>query len=168
MNEYSVSDRSTQRLTKGATTRANIKAAAKRSIAIDGFAGVKVADIMAAAGKSPGAFYLYFKRNEALLLESLEDFQQRLRLEVNAPNRAGEEPAAHLVKRWRSFWCYREDRPIATAAFQMSMVDKQFARAWHNVRQQGIRGFAEVSAWRRRTAAVPGLTPSWSPPPSPR
>lgn len=160
MNQYLAPDSPIQRLTKGALTREAIKVAAKRAIAIDGFAGVKVADIMSAAGKSPGAFYLYFKSKELLLFELLEDFQQRLRVEVNAPARPGEQPELHLVERLRSFWrIYRDDWPIATAAFQMSMIDKQFARAWHNIRQQGIRGFAAVVRMVQKQGSNPGLDP---------
>ena len=194
MNKDSVPDVQVQRLTKGAATREAIKAGARRAIAVDGFGGVKVADIMAAAGRSPGAFYMYFKSKEALLHELIDDFQHRLRADVNAPLRPGEDPAEHLVgpgergqrdrdavehrlaallglldllpvrehlvDRLRSFWrIYREEWPIATAAFQMSMVDQQFARAWHNIRQQGIRGFAAVVRMAQKNDENPGLDP---------
>ncbi|WP_169748268.1 TetR/AcrR family transcriptional regulator [Xenophilus azovorans] len=144
--------------TKGAVTRDAIKAAARRAIAIDGFAGVKVADIMKTAGKSPGAFYLYFKSKEALLHDLLADFQDKLLVEVNAPHAPHEDIATHLMERLRAFWrIYREDWPIATAAFQMSMTDRQFARAWHNIRQQGIRGFAAVVRKAQSRGAMPGM-----------
>jgi AcrR family transcriptional regulator len=145
---------------KGEVTREAIKVAAKRAIAVDGFSGVKVADIMATAGKSPGAFYLYFKSKEALLHELLDDFQQRLRTDVNAPLRPDEDPTEHLTERLQSFWrIYREDWPIATAAFQMSMTDQQFARAWHNIRQQGIRGFTAVIRMAQSKGGSAGLDP---------
>lgn len=160
MNSDSSSDLQLQRLTKGAATRVAIKAGARRAIAVDGFTAVKIADIMAAAGKSPGAFYLYFKSKEALLHELIDDFQQRLRAEVNAPLRPGENPSEHLVSRLCSFWrIYREDWPIATAAFQMSMVDQQFARAWHNIRQQGIRGFSAVVRTAQKGNSYAGPDP---------
>lgn len=131
--------------TKVEITRNAVKSAARRAIALNGFAGVKVADIMKTAGKSPGAFYLYFKSKEALLHELLAEFQTKLLAEVNAPLSPQEDISAHLLERLKAFWrIYREDWPIATAAFQMSMTDPQFARAWHNIRQQGIRGFAAV------------------------
>lgn len=126
---------------KGDATREAVKTAARRAIANDGFANVKIADIMGQAGKSPGAFYLYFKSKEVLLHELLEDFRKRLKEEVNRPVDEREDPMAHLSTRLAAFWkVYRDDWPIATAAFQMAMVDQQFARAWRNVRQQGIRG----------------------------
>lgn len=160
VNTDSAHENLVPRLTKGAATRQAVKTAARRAIAVDGFAGVKVADIMAAAGKSPAAFYLYFKSKEVLLYELLEDFQLRLRTEVNAPARPGEDPELHLRERLETFWrIYREDWPIATAAFQMSMIDKQFARAWHNIRQQGIRGFASVVRRAQNTGGSAGLDP---------
>ncbi len=144
--------------TKGAATREAIKLAARRAIAVDGFAGVKVADIMRTAGKSPGAFYLYFRSKEALLHELLADFQAKLLAQVNAPLSPREDLSAHLLERIEAFWrIYREDWPIATAAFQMSMTDRQFARAWHDIRQQGIRGFALVVRRAQARGAAPGL-----------
>jgi AcrR family transcriptional regulator len=160
MNRSSLSSRADGAAprSKGAATRDAIKAAARRTIAVDGFAGVKVADIMKTAGKSPGAFYLYFKSKEALLHELLADFQAKLLIEVNAPQAPQEDIATHLLKRLKAFWrIYREDWPIATAAFQMSMTDRQFARAWHDIRQQGIRGFAAVVRKAQARGAAPGL-----------
>jgi AcrR family transcriptional regulator len=144
--------------TKGEMTRDAIKAAARRAIALNGFSGVKVADIMKTAGKSPGAFYLYFKSKEALLHELLAEFQAKLLAEVNAPPAQKEDLTAHLLERVKAFWrIYREEWPIATAAFQMSMTDPQFARAWHNIRQQGIRGFAAVVRKAQARGAAVGL-----------
>ncbi|MEN9886314.1 MAG: HTH-type transcriptional regulator EthR [Pseudomonadota bacterium] len=146
--------------TKGATTREAIKAAAKRAMAVDGFVAVKISDIMANADRSPGAFYRHFESKEELLHELVADFQQRLRIEVNAPLKSDEAPSEHLLERLRVFWCiYREDWPIATAAFQMSMSDQRFARAWHNIRQQGIRGFAAVVRMAQSQGQCEGLQP---------
>jgi AcrR family transcriptional regulator len=146
--------------TKGEATREAIKTGAKRAIAVDGFARVKIADITRAAGKSPAAFYLYFKSKEALLHELLGDFQAKLLAEVNAPPSRGEDVNHHLKVRLQAFWrIYREEWPIATAAFQMSMTDQQFARAWHNIRQQGIRGFSNMVRKAQAAGGAPGLDP---------
>lgn len=144
--------------TKGDATRESIKQAAKRAIAIDGFAAVKIADIMAQADRSPGAFYLYFKSKETLLQELLEEFRQRLKDEVNRPVSEVEGPLENLSNRLSAFWkIYREDWPIATAAFQMAMVDYQFARAWRSVRQQGIRGLSAMIQQAQREGYSPGI-----------
>jgi len=146
--------------TKGEATREAIKAGAKRTIAVDGFARVKIADITRAAGKSPAAFYLYFESKEALLHELLGEFQAKLLAVVNAPPSRSEDIAHHLTSRLQAFWrIYREEWPIATAAFQMSMTDQQFARAWHNIRQQGIRGFSTMVRKAQAVGGAPGLDP---------
>lgn len=143
---------------KGDATREAVKQAAKRAIAIDGFAAVKIADIMSQAGRSPAAFYLYFKSKEALLHELLEEFRVRLKAEVNRPPGDGEDPLDDLAQRLGAFWkIYREDWPIATAAFQMSMVDQQFARAWRSVRQQGIRGTSAMIQMAQKHGYSPGI-----------
>lgn len=144
--------------TKGDATRESIKQAAKRAIAMDGFAAVKIADIMAQADRSPGAFYLYFKSKEALLQELLEEFRQRLKEEVNRPISEVEGPLENLSSRLGAFWkIYRDDWPIATAAFQMAMVDQQFARAWRSVRQQGIRGLSAMIRLAQKEGYSPGI-----------
>lgn len=143
---------------KGDATREAVKQAAKRAIAIDGFAAVKIADIMAQADRSPGAFYLYFKSKEVLLHELLEEFRQRLKEEVNRPLEGVEDPLENLSSRLGAFWkIYRDDWPVATAAFQMSMIDQQFARAWRNVRQQGIRGLSTLIVMAQKQGYSPGL-----------
>jgi len=143
---------------KGDATREAIKQAAKRTIAIDGFAAATIADIMAQADRSPGAFYLYFKTKEQVLQELLEDFRLRLKDEVNRPISEAEGPLENLTSRLTAFWrIYREDWPIATAAFQMAMIDQQFSRAWRNVRQQGIRGLSVMIQLAQKEGYSPGM-----------
>jgi AcrR family transcriptional regulator len=143
---------------KGDATREAIKQAAKRAIAINGFAAATIADIMAQADRSPGAFYMYYKTKEQLLQELLEDFRQRLKNEVNRPVSDAEDPLENLSMRLTAFWkIYREDWPIATAAFQMAMVDQQFSRAWRSVRQQGIRGLSVLIHQAQKEGYSPGM-----------
>jgi AcrR family transcriptional regulator len=162
MNDRSVVSTAAPRArpSKGAATREAIKAAARRAMAADGFVAVKVSDIMASADRSPGAFYRYFESKEELLHELLTDFQRRLKAEVNAPIKPHEQPAEHLVERLRVFWMiYREEWPVATAGFQMSMSDPRFARAWRSIRQQGIRGFATVVRYAQALGMCRDLHP---------
>lgn len=142
---------STRNRTKGEQTRIAIKASAKDVMARDGFAAMRIADIMAGAGKSPGAFYIYFKNKEELLHELLQDFRQTLKQEVNRPLSSQEDPLANLAERLQIFWrIYRRHWPVATAAFQMSMQDPTFAEAWHHIREQGIKGLVTVIRESRR------------------
>ncbi|KQW56382.1 TetR/AcrR family transcriptional regulator [Variovorax sp. Root411] len=143
---------------KGDATREAIKQAAKRAIAVDGFVAATIADIMAQADRSPGAFYRYFDTKEQLLRELLEDFRQRLKGEVNRPISDAEGPLENLTVRLTAFWkIYREYWPIATAAFQLAMVDQQFSRAWRRVRQQGIRGLSVMIQVAQKEGYSPGI-----------
>lgn len=142
--------------TKGEHTRIAIKAAAREVMARDGFAAMRIADIMSGAGKSPGAFYIYFKNKEELLHELLEDFRHTLKSEVNRPLSGQEDPLHNLAERLQMFWrIYRRHWPVATAAFQMSMQDESFARAWHHIREQGIKGLVTVIRESRKQQPGP-------------
>jgi hypothetical protein len=91
------------------TTNGGSIFASKRAIAIDGFAAVKIADIMGQAGRSAAAFYIHFKSKEALLHELLKVFRIRLKDEVNRPSEA-EDPLENLSDRLGALWTlYRED-----------------------------------------------------------
>ncbi|MBB5411280.1 AcrR family transcriptional regulator [Paraburkholderia sp. RAU6.4a] len=148
----------TRRTPKGNTTREAIKLAAKRALAVDGFSNAKIADIMASVNRSPGAFYKYYPSKEALLHELLDEFRTRLKAEVNRPLNTRGDPLEHLKERLGAFWkIYRDDWPVATAAFQMSMADREFARAWHGVRQQGIRGMSSVIKLLQKEGYCAGL-----------
>ncbi|ANY16224.1 TetR/AcrR family transcriptional regulator [Bordetella pseudohinzii] len=142
--------------TKGEHTRLAIKEAAREVMARDGFAAMRIADIMSGAGKSPGAFYIYFKNKEELLHELLEDFRHTLKSEVNRPLSGKEDPMHNLAGRLQVFWrIYRRHWPVATAAFQMSMQDESFARAWHHIREQGIKGLVTVIRESRKQQPAP-------------
>ncbi|WP_175130748.1 TetR/AcrR family transcriptional regulator [Paraburkholderia rhynchosiae] len=148
----------TRRTPKGNTTREAIKLAAKRALAVDGFSNAKIADIMASVNRSPGAFYKYYPSKEALLHELLDEFRARLKAEVNRSLDMSEEPVEHLKERLGAFWkIYRDDWPVATAAFQMSMANREFARAWHGVRQQGIRGMSSMIKLLQQKGFCSGL-----------
>ena len=60
--------------TKGRQTQQAIEDAARKLFAQRGFHGTTLADITAAAGKSPAVFYRYFGDKEELLAALAEDF----------------------------------------------------------------------------------------------
>ncbi|MDT5033478.1 MAG: hypothetical protein QOC94_3649, partial [Actinoplanes sp.] len=62
------------RTTKGRQTREAIEGAARKLFAERGFHGTTLADITAAAGKSPAVFYRYFDDKEDLLADLAESF----------------------------------------------------------------------------------------------
>ncbi|MCC6473933.1 MAG: TetR/AcrR family transcriptional regulator [Burkholderiales bacterium] len=146
------------RTTKGDMTRHAIRRGAKRVFAIDGFHKAKIADIMAAADRSPGAFYIYFASKEELLSELLEEFRTQLRRSINRPVDPGESPLANIGSSVSMFWrIYRENWPIATAAFQLSMVDREFASRWRDFRRFGIKALAMVIRDAQGEGYCPGL-----------
>ncbi|MEJ8824498.1 TetR/AcrR family transcriptional regulator [Variovorax humicola] len=109
-------------------------------------------------GRSSGAFYRHYESKEALLHELLGEFKQRLTLEVTKPMQANEDPIQNLLQRTGAFWrVYRENWPIVTAAFQLSMRDEGFATAWQSARQQGIRAMASVIRQAQALGHAPGM-----------
>jgi AcrR family transcriptional regulator len=72
------------RRTKGETSRARLMTAAAELFARDGYHGTKISDIVAAAGLTQRAFYLYFDSKEALFTRLVGEFQDQLRLLANA------------------------------------------------------------------------------------
>lgn len=64
--------------TKGGLSRARLLDAARRAFARDGFHETKVGDIVAAAGLTQAAFYLYFPSKDAIFAELVAGFRARL------------------------------------------------------------------------------------------
>ncbi len=150
--------RKPRKVTKGDVTREAMKQAAKRVFAVDGFHNAKIVDLTAEASRSPGAFYRYFQSKEALLSELLEEFQTQLRQSINRPLDPGQSALENIESSVRMFWrIYRENWPIATAAFQLSMVNRDFARAWRNFRRNGIKALATVIRKAQQEGYCPGL-----------
>lgn len=145
-------------VTKGDVTRKALKQAAKRVFAVDGFHSAKIVDLTAEASRSPAAFYRYFSSKEALLSELLDDFKSQLKQSINRPLDPGQSALENIESSVRTFWqIYRDNWPIATAAFQLSMVDRDFARAWRNFRRNGIRALATVIRKAQQDGYCPGL-----------
>ena len=150
--------RRSKKVTKGDVTREAMKQAAKRVFAVDGFHSAKIADITAEASRSPGAFYAYFHSKEQLLSELLDEFRAQLKQSINRPLDPGQSALENIESSVRMFWrIYRENWPIATASFQLSMVNREFARAWRNFRQNGIKALATVIRKAQQEGFCPGL-----------
>lgn len=144
--------------TKGDRTRQAIKDVTRQVIARDGFANVRVSTIMAAADRTPGAFYRHFPSKEALLRELLEDFRLELKRKVSAPLPPDKDIVVNLQEGVKAFWeVYRENWPIVTAAFQLSMVEPDFHAAWQAIRKVGIQGMSKVIRKAQQGGYCPGL-----------
>lgn len=150
--------RNPKKVSKGDVTREAMKRAAKRVFAVGGFHSAKIVDITAEASRSPGAFYRYFDSKETLLSELLDEFQAQLKQAINRPLAPDQSALENIESSVRMFWrIYRENWPIATASFQLSMVNRDFARAWRNFRQNGIRALGTVIRKAQREGFCPGL-----------
>lgn len=146
--------------TKGDATREAIKKAGKQVFALVGFHNAKISDITAAANRSPAAFYLYYRSKEEMLADLLDELRNRLKQSINRPMPPGQTAVENLSQSIRAFWqAYREDWSVASAAFQLSMVNKDFALAWRNLRQQGIRALSAVIRRMQTEGESPGLNP---------
>jgi AcrR family transcriptional regulator len=73
---------------KGEASRARLLAAAEELFACEGVKGTTVSAIVAKAGLTQAAFYLYFKSKEELVEELLRRFGEKLAAYVNAGSRA--------------------------------------------------------------------------------
>lgn len=69
---------------RGEESRARLLAAAAAEFARQGYHEAKVSDIVAAAGLTQAAFYLYFPSKEAIFAHLVADFRERLRLLTDA------------------------------------------------------------------------------------
>lgn len=81
---------------KGEASRARLIAAAEELFANRGIKATTVSAIVARAGLTQAAFYLYFKSKDDLVEELLNRFGGMLDVYVNAGSRANQVPASEL------------------------------------------------------------------------
>lgn len=107
-------------------SRQRIVAAASRLIRREGIAGLKVADVMAAAGLTHGAFYAHFADKNALIEAAFhEAFDHREKWIGSARKRSTEERLAHLLNTYLT--PKHRDTPEDGCAF--ASLAREFAQA---------------------------------------
>ena len=121
---------------KAAQTEAALKEAARRMFARRGYLNTKITDITQQARRSPGSFYNHFSSKEELLEALVADMFAEAKQRI-----AGEgfdhdlsdrtQLRAHLATVWHA---YRNHLPEFVALMQASMVNKDFARRWRELR----------------------------------
>src|SRR5258708_38296008 len=145
---------------KRSKTEAEIKAAARRVLARDGYVNAKISDISEEAGKAIGSFYQYFRNKEELLLALAEEFRIAVQDNIGAPSGIELDPFDNLREVVRSFWgAYREHGAVAVAVFQASMVNESFADMWRQIRAQGIRIASTRIRLAQRRGYCTGVNP---------
>ena len=118
---------------KGRQTRQSIEDAARTLFATRGFHGTTLADITAAAGRSPASFYRYFTDKEDLLAALAESF---LREVVDLPK----IPDDHdfFVSAVGIYWdMFKPNIGIMVAVDQLATAQARFALLQKRFRQFG-------------------------------
>lgn len=125
-------------LTKGQRTEAAFIDAARRTFAEKGYFNTKISDIAAAAGKSSGSFYNYWKSKEDLLTDLVDRFASDVAGRILQGK--GDDPLENIRAAVRVYWeSYREHLAEMVGLFQMSMLDERFRERWVETRAIGIR-----------------------------
>ena len=119
---------------KGRQTRKTLEDAARKLFAERGFHGTTLADITAAVGKSPAAFYRYFSDKEDLLAVLAESF---LRDVVDLPKIPDDSDffASAVGRYWDMF---KPNIGIMVAVDQLAAAESRFAMLQKRFRQFGI------------------------------
>ncbi|MFJ5928014.1 TetR/AcrR family transcriptional regulator [Kitasatospora sp. NPDC092948] len=140
-------------VTKGQRTAEDLKAAALRVIARQGYLAAKITDITAEAGRAAGSFYRYYTDKDDLLRAIAEDFMAAVNARVvehaGAPHDLNtvEDVRRHV----RSYVeAYAAHAAEMTGIYEASLVSEDFARQWESLRGRHIAVWAaHIGAARR-------------------
>lgn len=94
-------DRSSRASEQREKRRAHILAAAAKLFGQRGYHGTSVADVIEAAEISRGTFYLYFDSKDAVFLELMEQFIQRIMSVVEVVDPEGAAPTERIAENVR-------------------------------------------------------------------
>ena len=126
---------------KGRQTREAIEQAARKLFAERGFHGTTLADITAAAGKSPAVFYRYFDDKEDLLAALAKSFLH----DVVTPSGLSLEPPdspnddAFFTSVVTGYWnIFKQNIGIMIAVSQLAATQQRFARVQNEFRRFGM------------------------------
>src|ERR1700760_4853008 len=122
---------------KGARTREELVAAARRVFERDGYAGARVADIAVAAGVAHGSFYTYFSSKQDVFLAVMHQVGEQFEEAVTAsPAGPRADPYQALdPANSRHMAAYRANSVIWALAEQVATVDPEI----HRIRLLGRR-----------------------------
>jgi AcrR family transcriptional regulator len=126
---------------KGRQTREAIELAARKLFAERGFHGTTLADITAAAGKSPAVFYRYYDDKEDLLAALAESFLHDVvipsGLSVHLPSSPEDDAffSAVVTGYWNMF---KQNIGIMIAVNQLADTKPRFATVQNEFRRFGI------------------------------
>ncbi len=118
---------------KGRQTRQAIEEAARNLFAQRGFHGTNLADITAAAGKSPAVFYHYFADKEDLLAALAQDFLSEV-VDLPTFHADGDYFASAVGVYWEMF---KPNIGVMVAIDQLSATQPRFADLQNRFRRFG-------------------------------
>jgi len=126
---------------KGRQTRAALEQAARKLFAERGFHGTTLADITAAAGKSPAVFYRYFADKEDLLAALAESFLHEVvtpsGLSLELPESPDDD--AFFTSVVTGYWnMFKQNIGIMIAVAQLAATQQRFAAVQNEFRRFGM------------------------------
>ena len=147
---------------KGARTREELLAAARRVFERDGYLDTRVADIAAEADLAHGSFYTYFSSKQSVFLAIVREIGQQIR-EAVAPSPAdGDADTYEALDRSnrRYLDAYRANSVIWALVEQVATIDPEI----HRIRLLGRRRHVErvaktIRRWQNRGRADRSIDP---------
>jgi AcrR family transcriptional regulator len=132
-------DRVRDRTTKGRQTREAIEQAARKLFAERGFHGTTLADITAAAGKSPAVFYRYFDDKEDLLADLAESFLHNFLSGIAVYPPKSPDDTEYFTSVVTGYWnIFKENVGIMVAVAQLGATQPRFAAMQNEFRRFGM------------------------------
>lgn len=125
---------------KGRQTRLAIEQAARNLFAEGGFHGTTLADITAAAGRSPAVFYRYFTDKEDLLAALAESFLHDVApsgMNVHLPH--SPDDTAFFTATVTAYWnMFKQNIGVMIAVAQLAATEARFAAVQDEFRRFGM------------------------------
>src|SRR5436309_12315862 len=143
--DVEVAPRQTER---GARSRANLIAAAHACFNAYGYSGTRIADIVARAGMSQGAFYRHFEDKNAILLEAItEPVDELLAATGRTEDGMSTDLEALVAGNTRFFATYGRHRDILRVLREAAALrESGFLELWRGTRQRFVE---RIEEWLR-------------------
>ena len=147
---------------KGARTREELLAAARRVFERDGYLDTRVADIAAEADLAHGSFYTYFSSKQSVFLAIVREIGQQIREAVSPSPADGDADTYEALDRSnrRYLDAYRANSVIWALVEQVATIDPEI----HRIRLLGRRRHVErvaktIRRWQDRGLADRSIDP---------
>lgn len=146
---------------RGERTRIAFRDGARKVIAEKGFLRTTIAEIAAAAGRSPASFYNYYLSKEDLLEELADEFRRETEEVRDVAEVEPGTPMYELMHRAAAaYWtAYKRHVAELVGVFQTAMLDDRFAERWRSIRVIGIQTIRESIERAQRHGFCPDIDP---------